>query len=456
MTSHEFQVSYKSVYGGLLLLVMTVSTYFVRASLGGLPVRIVLLLCAISFMAIYSPSLLLQAVKDCRYLIFLLVYFAACAAFSSIINDSPAETIVGQLVEIHLQAIVSLVAFYVMSFYLGPSRFIKLFSIPIAFSVLIAVLQFAGFNPAWSLYDIVAAMQPQSTEELEFFDPHYRALGLSYSPVHLGTQICLVFALCFGYFTRKVGQRYIFKQRGQTLVAIAVFCFIAAALVSGNRSPLLGIFAFITVYLFRCRPALAILLLCLIPAFLALQPLLIEMLNATGIRAFNTENSSGEGRAALRAFGILLFLDQPFGYGLAFDSTQHWWKYWNQIQSYENAEAITIHALHNFYLVTLNKHGILMILSIVWLIPKILRNATPLMGFIPYAVHCYYHNAGPTNGDFMFWFIVPVFVMHFTANSRQPRPTRFISAPANSGAVGRGLQVGSGSLSGPARHRASR
>ncbi|MBW6426029.1 O-antigen ligase family protein [Rhizobium sp. XQZ8] len=379
-------------------------------------------------MFLQSQTRFIAAIVKMHRILLLIIYFAVCATLSSFLNDVPFESIVNQLVEIHFQAIVSLIAFHVICSYLGPSRFYVYFSIPIAISVAIAAMQFLGFTPAWSLYDVVASVQPQSTEELEFHDPHYRALGLSYSPVHLGTQISLVFALFFGVLARQIGKHSLFRRLGQRRVFAAVLLFVVAALVSGNRSPLLGIICFLGVYLFLSRPILATLFVCLIPAFILLQPLVVDILNSTGVRAFNTENSSGEGRAALRAFGTMLFIDRPFGYGLTFESTQYWWRYWKEIQGYENPEAITLHALHNFYLVTLNKHGILMLLPLYWVFRKIVRNATSLLGFIPYAIHCFYHNSGPTNGDFMFWFIIPVFSIYALGGSQrvQTNPDRVI------------------------------
>jgi hypothetical protein len=166
---------------------------------------------------------------------------------------------------------------------------------------------------------------------------------------------------------------------------------------------------FLGAFLCRTRPVLGLALAIAGPVALILGDTLNDMLNNSGLRALNTENSSGEGRAVLRAYGWMLFMDQPLGYGLSFNSLDHWWKYWGALQRYENANAITQHALHNSYLMTLNKHGALALLLVPIVLRRLFVNPIAFFAYLPYAVHVFYHNDGPLQGDFLFWYTLPLF-----------------------------------------------
>jgi hypothetical protein len=400
--------SYLRVFiAGLFFMAMCLSVFLVRLTIGGFPMRTLFVMALLGTVLLIAPWLVLRALRSQIFIVILVLYAAFCGLMASILAGNELPAVLGQLVEIHVQAIAGLVLGYCIIEICGARTFAIVFTLPIAVSLLFAFLQFAGSSGAWAIYDRLASMQPQSTADLIYYDIHTRPLGLSYSPVHLGTQMCLGFALLFGYRIAVGGPRA--ASGNELWLPVLVVTVAIGALASGNRSPLLGVIIFVGAFLYRARPGLALAVFAMAPAVVILGDIVIELLNSSGLRALNTENSSGEGRAALRAYGMLLFLDRPFGYGLLFDSLDYWWKYWSYIQDYDNANAITQHALHNSFLMSLNKHGILILLVAPLLVRAFYRNSIGTLAFIPYIVHIFYHNDGPLQGDFFFWYVLPFF-----------------------------------------------
>lgn len=408
VSAPSYPLYFKNVVAALFLAIMCLSIFLVRFKVAGLPLRTMFVFALLGLVAMTSPALLLRAVRDQAFALILIAFAAFCAALASISAGNAAAAMIGQMVELHLQAVLGVILGTAVLRICGARMAATLFVAPIAVSVVFAILQFVGFQGAWDVYDAIAALQYQTTSELWFYDVHERALGLSYSPVLLGTQTCLLFAVLFGVFAidRDTGQAPS-SLNSRILLLIGVVGL--AAIAAGNRSPLLGIAIFLGAFLCRMRPLLGLAMLAAIPLALILGDAITEIMNDSGLRVLNTENSSGEGRATLRAYGWLLFLGQPLGYGLSFNSLDHWWQYWDAIQHYDNPLSITVHALHNFYLMTLNKHGVFILLVIPLVIRRLALNPVAFFAFLPYIVHLFYHNDGPLQGDFLFWYILPFF-----------------------------------------------
>jgi hypothetical protein len=154
-------------------------------------------------------------------------------------------------------------------------------------------------------------------------------------------------------------------------------------------------------------PALLLTLLALIVIPFADQIFL--MLEQFGLRVGSTQDSSAVSRIVLQVYGILLFLGQPFGYGLDFNSVDHADQYRSILSGFEYADRISKVALHNYYLMVLNKYGALILIVAFLVARRAMRIGLFVIAFIPYMTHIFYHNDGPYQGDYLIWFLVPLF-----------------------------------------------
>ncbi|MDC7745125.1 MULTISPECIES: O-antigen ligase family protein [Rhizobium] len=418
----------KPIVATLFAINMMLAVVLVRLSVGGLPVRLLFVAVLLAVVGAYAPGLIVRAVTDQRNQIFLIAFLTCCALISSALVGDGFTYSIAQVFQIHIQAIVGLIVGYCVITIVGYQSTVLIFLLPIAISSIFAALQFAGFSPAWSAYDALSALQPRDLADFEGFDAHYRALGLSYSPVHLGTQLCLAFAVIFAYRVSQVGRSAIMSGLDRRLIAtVAITGFVA--ICSGNRSPMLGLAVFFCLYLASAKPMLGLLAGLFMAAAVLLGDSIVEAMNSSGLRTFNTENSSGEGRLVLSVYGSMLFFYRPFGYGLSFDSVAHYSEYWDWLKNYPNSQAITIHALHNYYLMFINKHGVLALFVVPYLLRAFSKNLVGVLAFVPYLVHIFYHNDGPLQADFMFWYIIPLVAQNPAFYPQQDREmTRTVAA----------------------------
>jgi hypothetical protein len=127
------------------------------------------------------------------------------------------------------------------------------------------------------------------------------------------------------------------------------------------------------------------------------------------LRIGETDDGSAVGRTVLQVYGLLLFFARPIGYGLTFDSTEHWVGFWKYLKDFDNAHAITAYALHNYFLMMINKYGfpiLFLAAAVSW---RLARYKWSLLGFIPYLVQIFFHNDGPLMADFLIWYIIPMY-----------------------------------------------
>ena len=194
----------------------------------------------------------------------------------------------------------------------------------------------------------------------------------------------------------------------RVLLIAAVVSLVSVA--SGNCSPLLGFIIFFAVYAWLIKPKLPALVLTLF-AFIVVPfaDQIFLMLEQFGLRVGSTQDSSAVSRNVLQVYGILLFLGQPFGYGLDFNSVDHADQYRSILSGFEYADRIAKVALHNYFLMVLNKYGALILIVAFLVAKRAMRTGLFVIAFIPYMVHIFYHNDGPYQGDYLIWFLVPLF-----------------------------------------------
>lgn len=389
---------------GLFFITLLLSVAAVRFIIAGVPVRALFAFALLGLLIVCDPALPKALWREHARALSLVVIFMVIGLVVSLANREPVAAIARQLVEIHVQAIVGLVIGKGMLRLAGPKVVAYSFLAVVLTTIALAVGQFLGAEPAWAVRKWLGVLQKDSILTQVFYTRRDRTMGFSFSPVHLGTQACLGLAAFILYMSR--APDFLSKLRWEVIAALAIV--VVACLASGNRSPLLGVVAFIYVYLACVSPVL-FLLACaaaviVIPSFGVLQ----EALISAGLRVAETEDGSAQGRGTLANYGVQLFLAQPVGYGLGFSSTDYWADYWQYIQYSANSQAVKNYALHNYFLLTLNKYGISAVLGLLLIIPRSRRDWITLMAFVPYIFHIAFHNDGPLSADFLIWYILPL------------------------------------------------
>lgn len=390
----------------LFAITILLSIALVKFGIPGLPLRAFTAILILAITLAASPWIVGQSLRSVGPALGIVGFCALLGLLSSVLNGAPLDQIARQLLEIHFQACVSLLVGACLVRTCGPASVVFVMGFCIGLSSAVALLQFVGVGAAWDLRSFFQRIQPiEIDQDSVFLTLRLRAMGISYSPVHLGTQISLVFAGFFSavlYYSRG-GALHKFDNR----VFIGVFVGSIFAIISGNRSPILGFIAFLVGYLFIMRPYLAIMIAIIVfPIAFFLDDILQEV-SELGLRSARTDDGSSSNRKVLRAFGFLLFFDKPYGYGLSFNSTEYWTLYWEKLKNYPNPVAVQIHALHNYYLMILNKYGIAILAVGAYVGTKLIRAPHILIAFLPYIVHIFYHNDGPLQADFLFWFMLP-------------------------------------------------
>ena len=392
----------------LVLFATTIllSIALVKFGIPGLPLRAFTAILILALTLAASPWIVGQALRSIGSF---LAVVAVCAFFgllSSVLNGAPLDQIFRQLLEIHFQACIGLLVGACLVRTCGATAVVAVMVLCVGLSVAVATLQFVGLGLAWDLRNFLQRIQPiEIDQDTVFLTLRLRAMGLSFSPVHLGTQICLAFAGWFSwvlYYSR--GREF---SEFNLILIVGLCAALFGAIVSGNRSPILGIVIFLLGYIFIARPALAIILGIICMPMLFFVDELTQEAAEIGLRAVRTDDGSSSNRKVLRAFGFLLFQDRPYGYGMAFSSIEHWTKFWEKLKNYPNPTAVQIHALHNYYMMIINKYGFLMIFVGSYVLYKLLNNKYVLLAFAPYIIHIFYHNDGPLQGDFLIWFLLP-------------------------------------------------
>lgn len=415
---------------GLFALTLALSIYLVKFGVAGLPFRAFTACLILVVSAVTVPSLVFEALKAARPILLVIAFAAMAGIASSLLSGAAVATIARQILEIHVQAMIATMVGVCVLYICGPRTILLTLCAVVALSAAFAVLQFAKLSIGWDVRQMLQNMQPpevpgSETSATYWLTAKIRALGLSFSPVILGSQLCLVFAAMVAYRARTVR----FADLGFDPILIATFLFVCiGSLASGNRSPILGCAIMAVSYFLMARPVYGLIGAVLaIPMLLGFD-LLVDTAAETGLRVARS-NSSSENRAVLRMFGTLLFIDRPWGYGLAFNSIDHAWEYWQGLMHYDNPQSILIHALHNYYFVVLNKYGFPALLVFAYVGWSIWRSRVVLIAFLPYLVHIFFHNDGPLQADFVIWFMLPMFFVFYRRGSPDEVRNRRHAAP---------------------------
>lgn len=406
MTSARITLPAALQRAALLLFALTVllSVAAVNLRIGPVPVRSVTLLVSGLCLFFPDPALLRSAAHHDRKLAAIIGAMALLGLVVSLLSRAGLGATFQQIVEIHLQALVGSLVAYGLMLRFGIKPIVVCFLIGFGFTVLVGFGQALHIDIAWRMRAEMGKLMHDAPDPAFTYLTRYRVLGMSFSPVHFATHSCLALA---GIFYMRAARTDGEAFRLDWVVLGAVFVLAALCVLTGNRSPLLGIVIFIAIYVSVTAPraALALLPFVLIAA-LAAAPLL-RHLSEAGLRVAETDNSSAAGRATLRAYGLFLIGQRPIGYGLTFDSLDYWTYFAHQAGYLENPLVIRRWAVHNCYLNIMAKYGVFVLGLVPFILPRNRHHAFLWLAFIPYAIHIFYHNDGPFQGDFMIFYVLP-------------------------------------------------
>lgn len=367
------------------------------------PVRGMFAIALLIALSALHPVQVVRAVRDNVILLRLVAGLSIIGIFVSLANGAPAGVVAQAVIEMHVQAAVMIVLAFVIAYVCGAGPVMLVVVAAIAVSGAVALLQAAGMEAAWDIRRSLSQVQGQ--EDLLVAGEN-RPLGLSFSPIQLATQLCLAFAAYAAVRDKGIGRRNGSADADPTIVP-ALGLFAAVCVACGTRSPVLGGVLFFAIYAAQRRgAAFSLLILAGGLAAYLLAPIIIETIQSTQPRMVRADDKSATGRTSLFTFGLLLFRDNPLGYGLGFDPTEHWTRYWHDLYTLPSAVVIQSRQLHNYALNMLNTYGVGLLLLAPAVFGLLRRGRRSLIFFIPYVVHISFHNSGPLWNDMIIWFVI--------------------------------------------------
>ena len=408
-------------------LLLTFDVTLESFKFGGLPVRAILSVGLLAAVVVIYPEQTRQALRKYMLLLGLAAGLAIEGVFVSAVNGTPIDTIIQAVVEVHLQAAITVVAAVVLAQVCGARACVWGIILVIGASACVAVLQLLHLHQAW---DLRRALGPFAQEDLLPGEVDRRPMGLAFSPIQLATQLCLAFA-AYTAVRDKVRQPASGKKTADPMVILALMAFVAMCIATATRSPILGGVLFFAVYAAQRRNGLIALIVVVGGLFAALAgPLLLELIQSEAPRVVQADDNSVAARLVFVYYGSRLFLDNPLGYGLAFDPPSMWGNYWSDLYMMRAAQGAQIRDLHNFVLTMLNTYGIGILLLVPFAVKLLRRASASLIFFIPYGVHIIFHNSGPFYNDTIIWFVVAA-VSAAQATRTFASPTRRVGVAAH-------------------------
>jgi hypothetical protein len=391
------------LFGAAFLFFVFLSVSLVHWEVASMPVRAVYGTALLGALCAACPAQCATAFRKQRNTLLLVTAFAALGAVVSILAQDRPAAILRQILEIHLQAAVNLLVAATVLEVCGPRTLVRTFLAVVGFSMAFALLQGLGIEAAFHARQILGMVDTEYDRS--------RPAGLSMNPVLLGSQLCLALALLYMY--RRYSRPPEDLRPEASILSLAA-AGVAVAVVSGTRSPVLGMILFLAIYLTRRLGAWAVVAGLLALALLPLLAALLDQLQGSDVRVLQTEDKSAIGRWPLLAYGWRLFLTRPLGYGLDFDPVKHWAENWSALSHMQNAVVIRQLALHNYPLNMLNKYGAGLMLLLPAVLLLVRRHRFALLGFAPYGFHILFHNDGPLDTDYMIWFVIALTSMRLS------------------------------------------
>jgi O-Antigen ligase len=375
--------------------------------IASIPVRGIVLGGFLILLVLLYPDAAKRAVTRHSVIFVLAAAMAGIGIFVSIANSAGLELILRSVLEVHVQILLSLVFATIVAEVAGARASALVIVGAVGLSTLVAILQFVDFDFAWDLRAALGTLQGHAMHEDSSF-LNRRPMGLSFSPIQLTTQLCLAFAIYVAVVDKERISRPGQSSAASSNVVAAAFLLIAFSIAAATRSPILGACIFLIVYLVQRQSGWLLVLLLAggaLTYFAGEQ--LLELFQSKQARVLRIDDDSAMGRLALWKFGMLLFRDNPLGYGFGFvPASQHWMPYWHELYTLQGADDIKTKELHNYVLIMLNTYGVGLMLILPLLASILRRVGNYLIYFIPYLAHIMFHNSGPFWNDTLIWFVV--------------------------------------------------
>ena len=404
----------------LFLLFWLVSVFLVKWEIG-VPVRTIILF----FSVVYIP-VIYQA--KFNYILFKNFHFLALLAIGIIgfliSSFYTLDLVSSALYTLRLAIQPALILVYTMlcCYYIGLKTVINIFVAVILISGIIATFQYFDVQLAWDIRSKLDAVQSldrlaivitENDSVLGVYNDRFRGRGLSYSPIHLGYQVALVWALF--YISWKNNNFDIFPYSRTTGFIIIGILFVTI-ISTGTRSIFFGIILlYILNFIFftKNKPLIILFIITSVVLIIVGPSIYNSLLNIFDIRVLQLDNSSGFSRVPLAIFGFLLFLDNPFGHGWLIETEVFASKYWYYLHKIRNAEAILQLGLHNHLLRILYVYGIGGLTILVVYMKSIIKyyGLVYLIALSPYYFHSLFHNDGIFLGGNYIWVFMGI--IHF-------------------------------------------
>lgn len=404
----------------LFFVYMVLSLLFVKLG-GGIPFRLVVL-----FLMLFVCWL-----SSCRAVVFELVlkshyaYYAysffAIGVLSGLAQGDDVTVVLMNGFSSTIQPLLIFVAVVLMCEILGLATVVKLVILVYSTTMIVSVLQYFEFVPAWSLMEYFRSAQGIDDKDAfnaeivmqsidGRYDDTFRPRGLSWSPIHLSYQCCLLLSMSFACYWYSSG------RKKNWFVAVSILCF-ASVLVSGTRSALLGMILLVSVlfiaYIFRRyrkgRDRWAICISIFFAPFVVVSflPYLNDVLD---LRILQSDDSSASMRIPLYLFGLNVMVDYPFGNSWQRESADVAHLYWDVLYKFKGVESLFSVGLHNYIFNVAWTYGWLGILVIAHFFYSRF-NRIPLAIFVlivPYLFNSMFHNGGIFYGGNYVWVFIGV------------------------------------------------
>jgi hypothetical protein len=381
-----------------------------------LPIRFIYASLLLAFLFVLSNRDGVRALSAARSVLILIGYLGFVGFFLGSFQGGAGES-ASLLIANHVQAVVLLLVSMIGTMLLGQRAMTIALALAVALSLFVSLLQSAGFQPASDIRNYLGTFYFQKESDANLMDGRFP--GLSYSSIVIANQACLTFALLtygafnnFGRPERPYGRAAAATRRWLMIGLWSAILF-AVSLVQGNRSPILGLAAFACLVVSARRPALLMLAVPILAGlYYSIDPIR-EMMSGAGYRVAETGDKSEMARSPLLIYGWRLFLNNPWGYGLTFDSkilsqTVQTGDLAAQLSAARLSGIFEDRDLHNYWVTILNIYGIFIAPVLLFVIAVIIRFWLITLMFLPYFVHITFHNAAPLNGDYMFWVAIGI------------------------------------------------
>lgn len=383
---------YKQILFIQFITFLLLSFYSPKLSFAGLPIRSILII--VIFLQIIPFVLKVQSNKiitkiSVIFILFFVISIVTEIYYAGSINIKDSFRFV---IQTYIVLIVYLYFFFDEKYKL---KVINSFILISFISSLVALLQYVGIDFFYQLRYIIGGF-PENQKIL--YLNTYRPPGLSLFALHLAYQNLIGIFLTVYMYNLKINKIYLYIG----------FFLLFIIIITGTRSPIIGLLFSLVLIIILNFHKVKITPVGLLYTFIVIFFIftLIFYIDSDELRVTRFDNKSATDKLPLLLYGLQLFLDNPLGYGLSFDTTSIASNYFVFINTLGlNFYAIENLALHNSYINILVCYGIFgFILYLYFLYTIFNLRLHPSLKyfkilFLAYFVNILVHNAGIFYGD---------------------------------------------------------